>query len=315
MSHDRQDNPSNPPSNEVSSVLGDPGKLADLLRLEHLYAATQDASATYRASLDAATQDASAAYQSSLDAATQDAGSAGRMRAPASPPTPPIPEVGSEGQGPRSTAPEPTNQPGTPGNPFGIDGDPLAWAAWEVAEKARRLEADNRRLHAACARLDHALAWIAWQARNTAPSPEVLRLICNAALRARSHFSGAPRPAPAGEVQGPQTTNPEPGPMCAAADSAPASTDPKPEAVGRCSTCKRWRLSATSPHTDPVPGLGACMKIIHTSDVAGRQDDAERKTLKPKFAHLKAFAADLDGYSAHLLTLPDFGCSMHEPKP
>lgn len=297
---------------------GEPGKLADLLRLEHLR--DQAAASVYVDHSEArAWADAGAAYQASLDAATRDAGSVAHMCAPANRPAPESQEPGSGAQEPEAVPPDVPARAGHPDNPISIETDPFAWGAWEVGNAAgvRRMQAENQRLHAACAHLGSVLAWITQQAQNLTPSREALRSIRNAALRAQGHFSGAPRPTSAGEAQGPQTVSPEPAPMRAAADPIPdpVSTEPKPEATGRCQDCKHWQEPETGYNTTGIPGSGICVHIPHVGDATEWRDDAEGKTLKSSYSHVRAFAADSDNYAARLLTLPDFGCTMHEPKP
>jgi hypothetical protein len=43
--------------------------------------------------------------------------------------------------------------------------------------------------------------------------------------------------------------------------------------------------------------------------------DYERRVLIEKYRGVLAFAVDGSGYIANLLTLPNFGCVMHEPIP
>lgn len=57
-----------------------------------------------------------------------------------------------------------------------------------------------------------------------------------------------------------------------------------------------------------------CTRIPEWFEATGWSPEGDF-VLKPEAADLLAFANDGSGYQAELLTLPTFGCVMHEPTP
>lgn len=80
-----------------------------------------------------------------------------------------------------------------------------------------------------------------------------------------------------------------------------------------CNTCKHW---GSDRDLQEVPGVRSCTAVPMYWEVTdwGDKSNDYKRTLKPEYANTKAFVQDGSDYSATLLTLPDFGCVMHQPK-
>ena len=76
----------------------------------------------------------------------------------------------------------------------------------------------------------------------------------------------------------------------------------------RCETCQHWQRSERE--TGSEFGLGLCEAAPMFWDAIDWDDECNRVLIK-KYAGTKAFVQDGSGYSARLLTKPDFGCVMH----
>ncbi len=83
----------------------------------------------------------------------------------------------------------------------------------------------------------------------------------------------------------------------------------------RCGTCRHWDRP-TDDTIGEVPGSGRCKAVVLYWEATTWEDTKNglfRRTLKPEYAHAKAFAKDGSDYWAELCTLATFGCVQHEP--
>lgn len=78
-----------------------------------------------------------------------------------------------------------------------------------------------------------------------------------------------------------------------------------------CETCRWWETTADEYDERWKSGVRRCMKIPMFWDSTKWDDDGERRIL---VSDSLAFAQDASDYSAVLLTLPNFGCVMHQPR-
>jgi hypothetical protein len=81
--------------------------------------------------------------------------------------------------------------------------------------------------------------------------------------------------------------------------------------MNTCKTCKHW-LPPRNPYRE-VEGTNVCARIPQYWDATMWAPDGESRTLLPEYEGVTAFTQDGSDYSADLLTLPDFGCTLHEP--
>lgn len=80
----------------------------------------------------------------------------------------------------------------------------------------------------------------------------------------------------------------------------------------RCKTCKHWDPVKEGEH-GAIPGSGGCKAARQIWEVTERKPpDYDDLTLLPEHAGLLCFVADGSEYVAELITMPDFGCVMHE---
>jgi len=79
----------------------------------------------------------------------------------------------------------------------------------------------------------------------------------------------------------------------------------------RCKTCKHWEKGDANEYT--IQGSGVCHAARQVWDVSetDSEDDYQRKLL-PEHAGLLCMVEDGSHYAATLVTMPDFGCVMHE---
>ena len=78
----------------------------------------------------------------------------------------------------------------------------------------------------------------------------------------------------------------------------------------RCKTCKHWDRIKDG-EWGAVRGTGACKAARQLWDVTESGADHERHLL-PEHAGLLCMVVDGSHYEAELITMPDFGCVMHE---
>jgi len=79
----------------------------------------------------------------------------------------------------------------------------------------------------------------------------------------------------------------------------------------RCKTCKHWEQS--EPDELTIPGTGVCHAARQLWDVsATREEDDYQRKLLPEHAGLLCMVEDGSHYAATLVTMPDFGCVMHQ---
>jgi hypothetical protein len=81
-----------------------------------------------------------------------------------------------------------------------------------------------------------------------------------------------------------------------------------------CATCRHWDKEDDSMHG--IPGLGLCEKIPLVDDATEWEMVAGEtvNSLKEEYKDVLAFASDASSYQACLLTMPTFGCVMHEAR-
>lgn len=82
----------------------------------------------------------------------------------------------------------------------------------------------------------------------------------------------------------------------------------------RCKTCRHWSRFSDDEF-GALDGAGKCEKTPQLWDVAEQYDSGHwepRMRLLPQHAGVLAAAEDGSGYSARLVTMPDFGCVQHE---
>ena len=80
----------------------------------------------------------------------------------------------------------------------------------------------------------------------------------------------------------------------------------------RCKTCKHWDPVKEGEY-GAIQGSGGCKAARQLWDVTERKPpDYDDLTLLPEHAGLLCMVADGSEYRAELITMPDFGCVMHE---
>ena len=79
----------------------------------------------------------------------------------------------------------------------------------------------------------------------------------------------------------------------------------------RCKTCKHWDKVKDGEY-GALPGSGGCKAARQIWDVTERSDDDDNLRLLPEHAGLLCMVVDGSQYLAELITMPDFGCVMHE---
>ena len=85
----------------------------------------------------------------------------------------------------------------------------------------------------------------------------------------------------------------------------------------RCKTCKHWVLETHDGWGVALEEAGECTKarqIWDVTEVKEPENGADYRVLLPEHAAILAVVEDGSGYSARLVTMPDFGCVQHEPK-
>lgn len=83
----------------------------------------------------------------------------------------------------------------------------------------------------------------------------------------------------------------------------------------RCKTCKHWDRVKEGEYGS-LPGSGACRAAVPIWEATeDAPPDYETRQLLPEHAGLLCMVADGSQYAAHLITMADFGCVMHEPAP
>ena len=82
--------------------------------------------------------------------------------------------------------------------------------------------------------------------------------------------------------------------------------------MNRCKTCKHWDRVKDGEY-NALPGSGACKAARQIWDVTeSKPPDYEERRLLPEHAGLLCMVEDGSQYRAELITMPDFGCVMHE---
>lgn len=79
--------------------------------------------------------------------------------------------------------------------------------------------------------------------------------------------------------------------------------------IGRCRTCKHW---SPDRYLEEAPiEARRCTRIPEWFEATGWNEDGDF-VVRGDLTGILAFANDGSGYHAQLLTLPEFGCVMHE---
>lgn len=78
----------------------------------------------------------------------------------------------------------------------------------------------------------------------------------------------------------------------------------------RCNTCKHWDRVQPGEF-GAIQGAGGCKAARELWGVTESLDDGSR-VLMPEHAGLLCLVEDGSHYRAELITMPDFGCVMHE---
>lgn len=78
-----------------------------------------------------------------------------------------------------------------------------------------------------------------------------------------------------------------------------------------CETCKHWE-KPEEHSTEYSLGVGRCKNIPMFWNSTEWKDDGEGRRFLDEYKDTKAFAQDGSDYSAHVLTLPNFGCVSHK---
>ena len=82
--------------------------------------------------------------------------------------------------------------------------------------------------------------------------------------------------------------------------------------MNTCKTCKHWD-PVNEGEWRAVPGSGGCKAARQIWTVAESvPPDYDELRLLPEHAGLLCMVADGSEYHAELITMPDFGCVMHE---
>jgi len=78
---------------------------------------------------------------------------------------------------------------------------------------------------------------------------------------------------------------------------------------GNCRDCGHW-----ADEDSEDLGFRSCGLVEHWSSSTGYNEAYTERVIEPRSRHLKAFAEDASGYSAYLMTAPDFGCVQFKAK-
>lgn len=77
-----------------------------------------------------------------------------------------------------------------------------------------------------------------------------------------------------------------------------------------CKTCKFWEIPENQ--YGEVPGTGKCNAMPQFWDASEWVEDSDSRKIKPEYAGKLAFVRDGSDYYAALMTMPEFGCALHE---
>ena len=81
--------------------------------------------------------------------------------------------------------------------------------------------------------------------------------------------------------------------------------------MNNCKTCKHWQ-KRNEYETGHSQGFGKCAAALMLLDCTEWRDDVDERVFKKEYEGHKAFVQDGSDYRADLLTMPDFGCVLHE---
>ena len=85
--------------------------------------------------------------------------------------------------------------------------------------------------------------------------------------------------------------------------------------MNKCKTCEHWDRYPNGA-SFVLPGTGQCIAARQLFDVSELDDTSPDDALRLLPAHAGILCAVEDGsqYMARLITMPDFGCVMHQLK-
>jgi len=87
--------------------------------------------------------------------------------------------------------------------------------------------------------------------------------------------------------------------------------------MNRCKTCIKW-TAYTAEDLNAVRGAGRCAAALEMWKVTseprndGEEGEENYRVLLPEHAKALCLVADATGHQAELVTMPDFGCVLHE---
>jgi hypothetical protein len=81
----------------------------------------------------------------------------------------------------------------------------------------------------------------------------------------------------------------------------------------KCESCKYWLKQLDEWADEKLLGARQCIKAVGIFEAIERNDDGNQ-VLKHVHKNTKIFVDDCSGYSASLLTKPDFFCAHYEKR-